>query len=320
MARPNYSNVNLAGAGIFNAMRNLNVNPLEPFSNFFSNVKETTQGNEDRALKLEDREFKLEDAALQRQLTNQQIGAGLLKAEQAPELFKSQQEARQAQTNAANQRANTGAYNLGQTKADNAREAKLRGDKAAWANQRLALGDDNLGTEDVSNQFMNMYQQRGMSPEMINFQNTLENAVSAPTNAQTARTKQEEILRKEALKTEESRLDRESKENAARIKAGGKSKSPLVKSNLISNIKRTDLDAYNNFETDAESGSLASNYVYDALQNYKGKKLNQAALDNIVTGSIRAAGVGSLIGGDKDYFDSSVFDNLLKQYFQVNTK
>lgn len=244
----------------------------------------------------------LNQQKLQFGLKNQQGDLDALRAKEAQALINAKQSGANA-SQLFNQRANK------QQRAD-----KLREDQAAWTNQRLALGNEHLGSEDINNQFLDMYQNRGMSPDMINFKTTLRNSLEAPSNAEAAITKQAEVLRKEALKTEQDRLDNETKIDVSLNKKKDKKGSyssdynKTVASGLVTDKTQSSL---------AGTSKLMNKMDAQGGYNYKGTVYNipKAAMNNINT-AIAQQSNASWVPGDTN-IDSDLVKEKIEEYIRL---
>ena len=274
--------------------------------NIFKTIQQGISDRYDTARAEEQDAFKRESDLLARQLVEQDIAKGQFDASNRQTIFDLDKKLKDAQIAANEQRRMESAYNLGQTK-----KIQEDTDKLSQAFlERMQDIPEGMTERQIQQGLTNYAAENNLSPQAVNTVFANLKSRYAPTTAEAAITASEAKIQEQANKEAIERLKNEGKISAALIKASGKKESPYIKDSVISNITRSDLDKTFSIETDADTQKLVNDHVYNQLQKYKGSKINQAALDNLISASTIPAGISR----DKDFFDSERFDALLQQY------
>ena len=285
------------------------------FNNIVDNFKQGQLDKADRKIAAEDRAFKRKDDLLQRDVTNQQIAQGLFEADNRQAKFDLAQDAVQARigssnanTNAANQRAQINAYTHNQTK-----KVQEDTDKMYKAfSDRMGNNPNNLTERQIQTGLTNFANENDIAPEAIESVFGSLGGRYANTSGETAIANEQDAIKKWENKVTMQKLENTGKVDAAIAKNSGKS-AALVAGGLgdatiadavtSSSTDEVSLNPFSGWDTDKESKASASAYA----GNFK-KALGKD-YPSVVKKSIK-----------NGHFDESTFNSEMKTVLQRRFK
>jgi len=314
--------------GVLPTWRNPTGNPFAGVSGMMNSANKSWQQGSDaltqalanplkRQQAQEDRASAEAMNALKMQGLNQNLAKGQFGLDTQQERFDADMLSKQLQQSAARNTARNSNQTFNQRGLEADIAAKNRADKQSLFNQEMNFGGEYFDTADRRQQQAELMRLKQMGPESLTYANQLVNQLEAPSNAQTARSAQEEVLRKEAVAAKQKELDRTSKEGIASEKLKDKKKgkgsyfagfNDTVASGLVTDKTQSSLSGTSKLmsEMDAAGGYTYKGNIYN---------IPKIAMKNI-NAAIAQQSNASWVPGDTNIGRSNV-ETAIEDYIRL---